>query len=67
MEAAAGVYVGEGGGGGARGEVGDEAGFVIVGRGDANLFDGEGGGGMLREHADEDVVDDFEFGAVGGG
>ena len=65
VEAAAGVDVGEGGGGGARGEVGDEAGFVVVGGGDADLFDGEGGGGVLGEHADEDVVDDFEFGAVG--
>ena len=67
VEAAAGVDVGEGGGGGARGEVGDEAGFVVVGGGDADLFDGEGGGGVLGKHADEDVIHDFEFGAVGCG
>ena len=33
---------------------------------DLDRFHGEGFGGVLGEHADEDVVDDFGFGFVGG-
>lgn len=53
--------------GGAGGEVGGAAGLGVVGGVDLDGFDGEGVGGVLGEHGDEDVVDDFGFGFVGGG
>lgn len=53
--------------GGAWGEVGDDAGLVVVRGVDLDGLDGEGLGGVLAEHGDEDLADDFDFGAVGGG
>ena len=40
---------------------------MVVRRLDLDGLNGEGVGGVLREHGDEDIVDDFGFGFVGSG
>ena len=49
----------------ARGEIGSLSGLVVVRRIDLDGFHGEGLCGVLREHRDDDVIDDFGFCFVG--
>ena len=51
----------------AGGKVGGDAGLGVVRRADLDGLDGEGFGGVLREHGDENIVNNFGFSLVGCG
>ena len=49
----------------ARCQVGGDAGLRVVRRADLDGLDGEGFGGVLGEHGNKDVVNNFGFSLVG--